>query len=142
MSKHIVEINGVKMEVDSRHAKVVHENLKVGSKVKVLYKEYDRKKVGHGVIVGFDMFKDLPTINVLYVEDGYSPEVKLQAFNQDSKDFSIVPDMDDTYELFDKERVIDVLDRDILKKEQEVADVKAKKEFFLKAFGHVFGEEQ
>lgn len=59
--KTIVEINGIKLEVDLRTAKRVEE-YKVGDMVKVLKKEYgDSYKSYAGMIVGFDAFVALPT---------------------------------------------------------------------------------
>lgn len=37
--KKIVEINGIKMEVDMRHAKTI-DTYKIGDRVKVLVKQY------------------------------------------------------------------------------------------------------
>lgn len=68
-NKRVIEINGVKLEVDMRYAKRVDE-LRVGSKVKVLNKEYSSYKVYPGVIVGFEEFDNLPTIVVAYLECG------------------------------------------------------------------------
>ena len=54
--KRIIEVNGVKMEIDLRNAKVV-ENYKVGDYVKVLIKEYNSYKSYIGNIIGFDNFE-------------------------------------------------------------------------------------
>jgi hypothetical protein len=69
---HVVEINGVKLEVDLRSAKVIDE-YKIGDSVKVLVKEYsDSWKSYPGVIVGFDAFKNRPTIIIRYVKYKYN----------------------------------------------------------------------
>ena len=51
-----IEINGVKMDVDMRHAKVRKtESLKVGDRVKLLQKKYGNSyEVNAGVVIGFD----------------------------------------------------------------------------------------
>ena len=49
--KTIVEINGIKMEVDLRHATRVEE-FKIGSKVKVLKKQYENHNEGKEVSNG------------------------------------------------------------------------------------------
>lgn len=138
MTKHIVEIQGVKMEVDTRHAKVLHENLKVGSTVKILKKEYSDKRVYPGIIIGFDNFKDLPTINVMYIEPSYpSSKLKFVAINEDTKDTQMVPDMDDTVlsEVFSQESIMKQFDSEIEKKRQEIEEIEAKKAWFNKYFG-------
>ena len=69
--KTIIEINGVKMEIDLRQATVV-ENFKVGDKVKVLIKTYNDSFQSHvGTIVGFDAFKERPTIILAYLANDY-----------------------------------------------------------------------
>ena len=42
--KRIIEVNGVKLEVDMRYARKIEE-LRVGSRVKVLIKNYSRYSV-------------------------------------------------------------------------------------------------
>ena len=64
MTKKIIEINGVKMEVDLRHATQIHTEIKIGSKVKVLHKQHGGQNIYHGVVCGFENFVDLPTIEV------------------------------------------------------------------------------
>jgi hypothetical protein len=57
----IIEIGGVKLEVDLRSAKRIDE-LKIGSRVKCLQKpSYGEMKTLPGVIVGFEPFPSLPT---------------------------------------------------------------------------------
>lgn len=86
----IIEINGIKMEVDLRTAKRL-ENFKVGDPVKLLIKEYtDSFKSHPGVIVGFDEFKNRPTIIVGYIKSSYSStELAFAYINQDTKDFEL-----------------------------------------------------
>ena len=69
--KRIIEVNGVKMEIDLRNAKVV-ENYKVGDYVKVLIKEYNSYKSYIGNIIGFDNFEKTPTIVIAYLKNEYS----------------------------------------------------------------------
>ena len=62
--KRIIDINGMKMEVDLRTAKRI-DTFKVGDNVKVLATEYNgTHSIKPGVITDFAMFKDLPTIVV------------------------------------------------------------------------------
>lgn len=127
----IVEINGIKMEVDLRHAKKI-EHYKVGDNVKVLVKEYSNYASYPGVIIGFDEFAKLPTISVCYLKTGYNAEVKFVYINSESQDVEIVHMTDaDRMEL---NLAPEQLDREILKKEAEIADLKSKKAYFLENF--------
>lgn len=88
--KRIVEINGIKVEVDLRTAKRI-ENFKVGDAVKLLVKNYsDTFKSHPGVIVGFDEFQNRPTIIVAFIDSDYSTTaLKFAYINKDSKDFEL-----------------------------------------------------
>ena len=68
----IVEIGGIKVEVDLRNCKVI-ENYKVGDQVKVLKKKYsDSYETFPGVIIGFDDFQNLPSILIACLKADYS----------------------------------------------------------------------
>lgn len=119
-NKRIVEINGVKMEVDLRHAKVIHQDLKVGAKVKLLKKEFgDSMKVYAGVVVGFEDFQTLPTIVVAYLNVSYN-EAKLEFFyfNSKSEAAELIPAAED-YTMFEKDGVVETMDRARRLREQE-----------------------
>jgi hypothetical protein len=136
----IVEINGVKMEVDLRRARVVHENLKIGSAVKVLEKGgYGSPEVRQGVIVGFDLFPELPTITVAYIVTGYDgAELKFAAINaKTAEKFSMVSCHDDELPLH-KDDLIASFDRKVTKLEGDIRDLQAKKAYFLRHFDQFF----
>lgn len=140
--KTIVEINGVKMEVDLRHARVIHDNIRVGTKVKLLAKGgYGGPRVYPGVVVGFEPFRDLPTIIVAYVVHEYAKcELNFAYINKDEKcvnAWDMVPSLDEELPI-NKAEVIAVFDRDISKKEAEIADINAKRAYFLKYFEQFF----
>ena len=60
----VIEINGVKLEVDLRSARRI-DTLRVGDRVKLLEKtSYGGPIVHHGVVAGFDPFPSQPTIIV------------------------------------------------------------------------------
>lgn len=142
--KTIVEINGVKMEIDLRHAKVIHEHLRVGSKVKILEKGgYSGPQVYPGVIVGFEAFKDLPTIIVAYVQASYAAsELKFAYINEKcSEKWDMIPAVDDELPLV-KADVLAYFDREINKKTIELQDVNAKRDFFLRHFNQWFENRQ
>src|SRR5690606_10723845 len=135
----IVEINGVKMEVDLRHAKVVHENLRVGTKVKVLAKsDYSGPNVYAGVIVGFEPFPSLPTIIVAYMDTGYNDGLKFAHVNSKSTDkWELVPSIDDELPIA-KGDVLAQFDRQIEQKEGELRELQSKRDFFLRHFNTYF----
>lgn len=137
--KTVIEINGVKMEVDLRHAKRI-DNLMVGTKVKLLIKsDYSQPEVRCGVVVGFEPFDSLPTIIVCYLQVNYS-EAKLEFayINSDSKKkYDIVVSIDDELPV-QKQDVLSRIDREIEKKNEEIADLGRKRDYFLKHFNKYF----
>ena len=137
----IIEVNGVKMEVDLRHAKVVHENLRVGSKVKILSKAgYSGVQVYAGVIVGFEPFPTLPTIIVAYVDTSYSGGLKFAHINTKTvEQWEMVPSIDDEIPV-EKSDVLARFDRDIDKKRDEVAELERQRDFFLSHFNMYFAK--
>jgi hypothetical protein len=137
-----VEINGVKFEVDMRCAKQIN-TYRVGDRVKVLVKIFNSYASRPGVIVGFDDFKKLPTIIVLYLEDNYgSADLKFVYMNATSEDIEICPDTNELNLELNKARVIEKLDNEVQKKRLELEDLERKKEYFLTKFGVYFGESE
>ena len=136
-----IEINGVKMEVDTRYAKRI-ENLTIGSRVKVLVKSYSDYKVYAGVIVGFDPFKELPTISVAYIDTSYgSKGLSFVAYNSQSKDVEIVADIDFNALEVNKADIVRQFDNEIQKKQLEIQEMMEKKQFFIDKFGIYFNEK-
>lgn len=136
----IIEINGVKMEVDLRRARVVHDNLRIGSKVKILAKSgYGGPSVYPGVIVGFDAFATLPTITVAYVVHSYaSAELKFAAINAKSAEtYEMVPSQDDDLPV-ERGFVMEAFARQIDTKRREIEDIEAKRDYFARMFGVYF----
>lgn len=139
--KRIIEINGVKLEVDLSQASIV-ENYRVGDNVKVLAKEYSNYQSYPGVIIGFDNFEKLPTILIAYLNVSYkSAEIKVLSFNTATTDVEICP-MNGKELMFHKDRVVELLDKEITASEENVSDLKRKKEFFLTEFGAYFKSEK
>jgi len=142
MEKRIIEINGIKMEVDLREAAKI-ESYKIGDQIKVLKKEYgDQYKSFYGVVVGFDDFKQLPTILIAYVDAGYGEAaIKMVYLNNKSEDVEICPA--ENGDIFiDRNDVLDKLDREVDKKEMEIVDLKQKRKYFLERFGKYFDEKK
>lgn len=141
MEKQIIEINGVKMEVDMRYAKRI-EHLQVGSRVKCLIKGYGEDyKVHPGVIVGFEPFEKLPSIIVAYLETDYSSaSIKFKSYNAKCSDFEIVADIDNNALEVNKADILNKFDRELERKRLEVEEIEQKRDFFTKTFGVYFSD--
>ena len=137
----IIEVNGIKLEVDLRQATRIDE-FKVGDRVKLLKKEYGDKYVPYvGVIVGFDNFKTHPTIIVAYIKTDYNTaSILFEYINSSSTDIELTGV--EKYDIpFTKADVLDKLDKEILKKEEEVKDMATKRKYFLDMFGKYFKDQ-
>lgn len=137
--KQIIEINGVKMEIDLRYAKRI-EHLQVGSRVKCLVKGYgDDYKVHPGVIVGFEPFEKLPSIIVAYMDVDYSSaSIKFKSYNAKCTDFEIVADIDNNALEVNKADILTKMQREIERKQLEVQEIEQRRDFFLKNFSIYF----
>jgi hypothetical protein len=134
----IIEVNGVKLEVDLRTAKRV-DQLRIGDRVKCLAKNYNGMSTHAGVVVGFEPFPSLPTIVVAYLDTGYaSGTLKFQSFNKETKDFEIVSDLDNNALEVDKASILAGFAREEAKLEQDLQNVRDKRNFFLAHFGRYF----
>ena len=130
----MIEVNGMKLEVDLRYARRV-DTLKVGDRVKVLTKDYSGHSVHPGTIIGFEPFTALPTIIVAYIKQEYSKsEVKFLHFNSASKDIELVKAVDDDGLDIKKEIVLKQLDNEIATKQREIDEINMKREYFLRNF--------
>lgn len=134
-TKRIIEINGIKVEVDLRTARVV-DTLKVGSRVKCLERKYESNWDTYpGVVVGFHDFIDNPSIVVAYLT---YDDLKFKTITSGTKDFQIVADIDDLAIEINKERFETMIDRQITKHLREIEELEAKKAFFVRSFGKYF----
>ena len=132
--KRIVEIGGVKMEVDLRYVREIEE-YRIGDNVKVLIKSYGETFNSYaGTIIGFDNFKERPAILIAYLK--YN-EIEFLTFTADTKETEICP-MVDNWIAVDKGSVLDQMDRKITSAEATVRDLKAQREYFLRNFGKYF----
>ncbi len=133
----IIEINGVKFEVDARTATLRQlDHIKIGSRVKVLVPTYnDGFEVNHGTVVGFEPFSDNPTVIIAYLKIAYnSPaEIKFLYFTNKSKEKIIVSDENDK-ESLEASNVTALIDKEIAKKKTEIQDLEDRKAYFLKNF--------
>lgn len=137
MEKTIIEVNGVKLEVDLRTAKRVDE-LRVGDRVKVLVTEgYSDKthKVYPGTVIGFEPFKALPTMIVAYLTtDWMNVGVKFVYFNAESKDIEIIKAIDDDHLDINKADILGQFDKEIEKQRAALEETERKKAFFTANF--------
>jgi len=129
----IIEINGVKVEVDLREARTI-ETLRVGDKVKLLKKTYSGHDVHAGVIVGFEPFPDQPAIVVAYVKVSYnSVDLLVETITAATKDVSIIKSVDDVP--FHKDDAIKQFERQIATKQGEIETIREKMAYFERNFG-------
>lgn len=138
----IIEINGIKMEVDLRQARVI-ENYKVGDNIRILKKEYsDKYKVYQGVIIGFDEFQKLPAVEIAYLEISYS-DVKIHfiAFNEQTDEIEIAPAGNVNDLRFKKSDVISSMNAEIEKLKEQIKDIERKRLYFEENFSKYFKEE-
>jgi hypothetical protein len=138
METRIIEVNGIKLEVDLRTATQI-STYKIGDKVRVLVKQYTDYKSYPGIIVGFDNFTNRPTIIVAYIDASkYSGDpLQFSYINKDNIDTEIAPMLDDFIAL-DKSNILELMDMIHAKKLQELKEIENKKEYFLKYFNSYF----
>jgi hypothetical protein len=140
----VVEINGVKMEVDTRQARVIHDNIRIGSTVKLLEKStYGTPEIYQGVVVGFAPFEELPTLTICYLKASYSDaELKFAHVNGKSGEkWSIVPCMDDELPIH-REDMLKRFSRQVERKHEEIREIEQKREYFLRHFDKFFVSEE
>lgn len=135
--RRIVEIDGVKIEVDLRTAKRI-DTFKVGDNVKVLCKKYnDEFEVKPGIITDFANFKERPTIIVaVFNEGGWSgaPSISFIHIYEGMEDkYEIVYTSDEDLRLT-KDGVIEKFEREIAKKKNEAQDLENQLNYFINHF--------
>lgn len=135
--KTIIEVNGVKLEVDMRHARRIEE-LRIGSPVKLLAKGgYGGQKVHPGIVIGFEPFKDLPTILVAYLEEDWqAASVKVVSINSKQENFDMIAAVDPDFAV-DRANITKRFDRQIEAKKREIEVIEEQKRYFetnFKAF--------
>lgn len=133
--KTVIEINGCKFEVDLRVARRIEE-IRVGSRVKVLTKGYgDTFKVRHGIVIGFEPFKELPTVIIAAVETDYAgAKIEFIYYNAKTEGIEIVVALDDDTAALDKVDFLATCDREIAKKQLEIEEIENRKRYFLEKF--------
>ena len=133
-NKRIIEINGIKLEVDMSTAKRIDE-FKVGDNIKVLK---DAKDVMAGVIVDFVNFKELPTIQIaVFKQDYWGTQIEFINYNSHTEGIEIMPCSEHELRL-EKCRVIDKFNLEIEKKQSEVDELIQKRDWFVEHFAKYF----
>lgn len=135
-NKRIVEINGIKLEVDLRSARRIDE-FRVGDNVKVLDSRNGKSLVRSGVITDFANFKELPTLIVaMYCPPDYwsKPSVEFLYYNSQTEDVEIVGVSAEEV-IVSRETVVQKFDDEIAKKRDELNDLIIKRDTFVKYFG-------
>ena len=138
--KTIIEINGIKLEVDLRNAKRI-DTFHVGDTVKILIKEYNSYVPHLGVIVGFDEFEKHPTIIVAYLKIDYnSADIKFAYIHSESEDAEMC--QINTWDIpYTKQHVLDKIEKEIVKGQEKIRDMETKKQVFIDMFGKCFEQE-
>lgn len=134
--KKIIEINGVKLEVDLRSARRIDE-FKVGDTVKVLDNRNDKNEMRTGVITDFANFKDLPTIMVAIYKAGSfweKPSIEFIPYNADTEGIEIVGVSAEEV-IVSRDTIVQKFDDEIIKKRDELNDLIIKRDTFVKYFG-------
>lgn len=137
----LVEINGVKLEVDERTARTV-ESYHVGDKVQVLVKSYGSQYEIHpGVIVGFSDFQELPSIQVMYVntKSWETEPLKFVTLNAKTEGIEIAP-MTDAQALLDRDDVIRRMDKAIREAEMKLEGLISQRWYFVERFSAAFAD--
>lgn len=130
----VIEINGIKLEVDLRQARRI-DNIRVGTRVKVLQKEYQSHKVSHGIVIGFEPFDKLPTIIIAVAKVSYNEaKIEMIHYNSATTDVEIVVSHDDELADLDRDCFVNQVDREITKKENEIKELQDRKRYFLERF--------
>lgn len=134
-NKRIIEVNGVKLEVDLASAKRIDE-FRVGDTVKVLDNRNDKNEVRTGVITDFANFKDLPTIIVaIYKAGDYwsKPTIEFFPYNSNTEGIEIVGVSAEEI-IVSRETIVQKFDDEIAKKRDELNDLIVKRDTFIKYF--------
>lgn len=132
----MIEVNGVKLEVDMRYAKRI-DTFKVGDTVKVLDKRNDRNELKTGVITDFANFKELPTMMVAVYKPGdywSAPNIEFIPYNADTEGIEIVGVSAEEI-IVSHETIVQKFDDDIARQRDKLNDLIIKRDTFVKYFG-------
>lgn len=135
-NKRVIEINGVKLEVDLRSARRI-DQFRVGDTVKVLDSRQGKNEVKSGVITDFANFKELPSLIVaMYKAGDYwsKPTIEFVTYNSETEGIEIVGVSAEEV-IVSRETIVQKFDDEIAKKRDELNDLIIKRDTFVKYFG-------
>lgn len=133
--KTVIEIGGVKLEVDMRTARRVDE-MRVGDRVQLLIKSsYGSPSIYPGLIIGFKPFVALPSIEVAYITSSFSSvELKFVVINASSKDYEIIKSVDDDGLAIDRDQLLKTFAAQIATKQREIQEIELRRDYFERNF--------
>jgi len=136
-TKRIIEINGVKMEVDLRNATEI-VNYKVGDQVKVLTKTYSGYESHIGTIIAFDDYKETPTIVIAYLDaSSTSASIKFVHYNKGVEDVELTK-LNDWDLPVTKNEIVTAFQKEEEQLKRDLKDLENKRTIFEKLFGKYF----
>ena len=127
-----IEVQGQSFEIEERVARRI-ETLRIGTPVRVLEKpDYSGKReVYTGVVVGFEPFRDLPTVRVAYFKSDYSAaSIQFASFNSQTKDFAMVAAAEGFNATADLEAAKNALNRKVEKAEAALREAQSERDYF------------
>lgn len=138
-TKRIITVNGIKMEVDLRQAKVV-DNYRVGDMVKVLNKEYnDSYKVYPGIVTDFFVTEKEDgtceaAIQILALKKDYSSvDLVFMVYGENTKNFSI-SHFNEYEKKFDQAQIDGLFDNEITKFQEQIRVLETKQSAYKELF--------
>lgn len=142
-TKRIVEINGVKIEVDLRSAKRI-DTFKVGDNVKVYRKEHN--DVMPGVIVDFANFQEMPTLTIAYYKESTysfeSSKIEFIHYNTQTQDkYELVFASKDEIQV-SGDSVVRMFNHEIDKYQRKADELRKQLDFFKERFLKPCGIEE
>ena len=131
-----MKIGRIEIECEIQAKETNH--YKVGDKIKLMKKEYDKFKVFPGVIVDVTPF-DLPTLTIAYIDaDSYNIPIKFLYYNDNSEDIQIHPATEHDL-LLNPGFVLEAINQEIRKREVEIAELERKRNFIANNLEKFFG---
>lgn len=134
----IIEVNGVKLEIDMRTVKRV-DSFRVGHRLKVLRKTYSGYESLPGVLVGIDEFKALPTLVVACVKP-FGDGIEFVYINAETKDSEICA-MSEEDIIPTRDTVLGTFDQSIQKAEADLLSLHQKRAYFVRMYGALLKEQ-
>lgn len=134
----IIEVNGIKMEVDLREAKVINK-FKVGDPVKLIKNDSGNVKIMAAAISGFVMTDKLSAIEVVWLEEDYWSGIKFMTAVITSKttEYELVA-YSEHDRILNKQSVLNCFNKKQDELEAKLDELRAKRQYFEDNFGKLF----